>query len=161
MLMSSCDLNTALLVPMWTSAVLNLISLRRIWYLHVESGIYDLSSESVASLVRIVSACSRHHIPLPCTYVEVDRVQTVCIPLTNSHLMSGKQAVGAVVSASQMFTNSSRLIVLDQMGFIRQNQIQDTMSFFSVVNWVRLISKEIPLAGWCSCAPREEWWSLA
>ena len=35
------------------------------------------------------------------------------------------------------------------------------MFFFSVVNWVQLISKEVLLAGWCSCAPREEWWSLA
>ena len=75
--------------------------------------------------------------------------------------MSGKQAVGEVASANQMFKNSNWLIVFDQMGFNRQNQIQDTMSSFSVANWVRLISKENPIAGWCSCAPRGDWWSFA
>ena len=45
----SCDLNTALLVPKWTSAVLSLISSGRIWYLHVERSVYNWSSKSVAS----------------------------------------------------------------------------------------------------------------
>ena len=54
----------AICTPCWclASAVLNLMSLRRIWYIHVESGACNWSPESVASLVRIVSACSRHHI---------------------------------------------------------------------------------------------------
>ena len=56
--------------------------------------------------------------------------------------MSGKHAVGEVANANQMFTNSDRLIVLDQTGFNRQNQIQDTMSSFSVANWVGRFRKE-------------------
>ena len=43
----SCDLNTALLEPERTSAVLSLISSGRIWYLHVESGVYKWSSDRV------------------------------------------------------------------------------------------------------------------
>ena len=82
----SCDLNTALLKPKRTSAVLSLISSGRIWYLHVESGVYKWSSESVASLSRIVSACSRHWIlftlklSLPRTCVLLNRALTVLRP---------------------------------------------------------------------------------
>ena len=36
--------------------------------------------------------------------------------------------------------------------FNSHSQIQDTMSFFSVANWVQLMSKGVHLAGWCSCA---------
>ena len=87
---------------------------------------------------------------------------TVLRPLASfSQLKSQKQAVGEVASACHMFTNSNRLIGMDRMAFNRQNQFQFTQSSSSVASWVRLISKEMPLAGWCSCAPREEWRSLA
>ena len=56
----SCDLNTALLVPKWTSAVVNLISSGLVWYLHVESGADKWCSKSVASSSSVVSICSRH-----------------------------------------------------------------------------------------------------
>ena len=68
--------------------------------------------------------------------------------------------MGEVASACHMFTNSHRLIGLDWMAFNRQSQFQITQSSSSVASWVCLISKEIALARWCSCAPREEWWSL-
>ena len=93
----------------------------------VESGAYDWSPESVASLVRIVSACSRHHILftlkvfLPCTDVVLDRVLSVIrLPVFFSQWVSGNQAVGVVASANHMFTNSNRLIVVDQMVFNSQ-----------------------------------------
>ena len=44
---------------------------------------------------------------------------------------------------------------------LQKKKKQQTQSSSSVATWVRLISTEISLAGWCSCAPREEWWSLA
>ena len=60
----SCDLNDALLMPKCTLAVLTFISWGRIWYLHVEPGVYRWSSKSIFSLLRIVSACSRHWVLL-------------------------------------------------------------------------------------------------
>ena len=87
----------------------------------------------------IVSACSRHHIfflftlnvSSPCTHVVLDKVLSLLCPRSLfSQLMSGKQAVGEVASANQMFTNSNPLIVLDQVGFNRQNQIQTHVFFF-------------------------------
>ena len=68
----SCDLNAALLMPKWTSAVLTLISSGCIWYLHVKPGVYRWNSKSIASFSRIVSPCSRHRglftlrVSLPC-----------------------------------------------------------------------------------------------
>ena len=152
-------------MPEWISAVLSLISSGRIWYLHVESGVYKWSSESVVSLSWIVSACSRHQIlstlklSLSSTCVLLKRVLTVLRPLASfSHWKSGKKAVGEVASACHMFTNSNRLIGFDRMAFNRQNEFRITQSSSSVASWVRLISKEITLPGWCSCALREEWW---
>ena len=61
--------------------------------------------------------------------------------------------MGVVASSCHMFTNANQLIGLDRMAFNRQNQFQFTQSSSDVDSWVRLISQEIPLAGWCSCAP--------
>ena len=47
--------NTTLLTRKGLAVVLNLISSGRIWYLHVEWGLYNWSSESVAFLLRIMS----------------------------------------------------------------------------------------------------------
>ena len=117
----SCGSHT-LLVPNWTSAVLNLMSLRRIWYM--SNPVLTIGALSRLLLVRIVSACSRHHILftlkvfLPCTYVVLDRVLSVLRhPVSFSQWASGNQAVGVVASANHMFINSNRLIVVDQMVF--------------------------------------------
>ena len=56
----SRDLNAALLAQKGLAVVLNLCSSGRIWYFHVEWGVYNWSSKSVACLLWIVSACSRH-----------------------------------------------------------------------------------------------------
>ena len=134
----SCDLNTAFLVPKWTSAMLTLICSGRIWYLHVEPGVYKWSSESVASLLRIVSTCSRHwvsfslKVSLPPARVLLDRVLTVLRPVVSfSHLKSGKKAVGKVASACHMFTNSNRLIGLDRMAFTVSIKSVRTVFYFS------------------------------
>ena len=157
----SRDLNATLLAQKGL-AVLNLIFSGRIWYLHVDWGVYNWSSKSVASLLRIVSACSRHLV-LVTLKLSVSRASRLLNrvlsvfrpPAPFSHLKSGSQAVGEVASARHMFTNSNRLIALNRKAFKRQNQFQIRLPSFSVAYWIRLISKEMPLTGSCSCAPRD------
>ena len=134
---TGCDLNTALLVSEWTSAVLNLIALRRIWHLHAIGTLSRLRLSYGSCLLIRDTTFFTLKVSLPRTYVVLDKVLSILCPLVSfSQLMSGKQAVGEVACANQMFTNLNRLIVLDQIGLNRQNQIQDTMSSFSVANWV-------------------------
>ena len=98
-------------MPEWTSAVLTLNSSGRIWYLHVEPGVYRWSSKSIVSLLRIVSACSRHQVlftlkvSVPCTCVLLDRALTVLRPVASfSHSESENQkAAGEVGRVSHVY----------------------------------------------------------
>ena len=133
---------------------------------HVEWSVYTWSSRSVASLcVCLFTTLRPFTLKLSVSHARglLNRVLSVLRPHSFFlFLRSENQAVGEVAKhVSHVYMNSNRLIVLNRAAFKRQNLFQIRLLPFSVACWIRLISIEMPLAGWCSCAPREEWRSRA